>query len=146
MAGLGFHIQVLAGACHRHGVGGLCGVFVPLGGACPPSGARSRRRPLECAIHHNSLLRHGGIKSRHPGAGVRFMARLLKERRGRFFLSRFFAPLGEACPPSGARSGRRPHGRPQKGLKNHHHHQALRRQHQVFYVKSAQSKYRCKAS
>ena len=27
--------------------------FVPLGGACPPSGARSRRRPLECAIHHH---------------------------------------------------------------------------------------------
>ena len=23
------------------------------GGACPPSGARSRRRPLECAIHHH---------------------------------------------------------------------------------------------
>ena len=27
MAGLGFHIQLLAGACHRHGVGGFCGVF-----------------------------------------------------------------------------------------------------------------------
>ena len=27
--------------------------FVPLGGACPPSGARSRIRPLECAIHHH---------------------------------------------------------------------------------------------
>ena len=30
--------------------------FVPLGVACPPSGARSRRRPLECAIHHHQNL------------------------------------------------------------------------------------------
>ena len=29
--------------------------FVPLGGACPPSGARSRRRPLESVIHHHRI-------------------------------------------------------------------------------------------
>ncbi len=32
MAGLGFHIQVLAGACQWHGVGGFCGVFSSLSG------------------------------------------------------------------------------------------------------------------
>ena len=59
MAGLGLHIQVLSGACLRHDVGGFCGVFfVPLGGGCSPSGARSRRRPQEGANHHHH---HGGL-------------------------------------------------------------------------------------
>ena len=56
MAGLVFLLGfwVLAGACHmaRRGRVLWC-FFVPLGGACPPSGARSGRRPLECAIHHH---------------------------------------------------------------------------------------------
>ena len=30
MTGLGLHIQVLAGACQWHGVGGFCGVFSSL--------------------------------------------------------------------------------------------------------------------
>jgi len=34
--------------------------FVPLGGACPPSGAKSRRRPLECVIHHHHHHRRPG--------------------------------------------------------------------------------------
>ena len=37
--------------------------FVPLGGACPPSGARSRRRPLEFAIYHHQ---GGGVITKKP--------------------------------------------------------------------------------
>ena len=56
--------------------------FVPLGGACPPSGARSRRRPLECAIHHHhrhvtpqvrgtcGILLHPPPCARGPGASA----------------------------------------------------------------------------
>ena len=63
MAGLGLHIQVLAGACQRHGVGGLCGVFSSLSGGggglrFVPSGARSRRLPQKTCNSQSRVIHH----------------------------------------------------------------------------------------
>ena len=66
---------------------------VPLGGACPPSGARSRIRPQESATHHHCFVFPMHVK---PRAYALLTPRVL----GYFFVG-VCPPLCAPCWPAG---------------------------------------------
>ena len=98
-----------AGGRLPHGTAwaGFVVFFVPLGGACPPSGARSRRRPLESAIHHHHKCGTSAAPVRHKcgtsAAQVRHQcgtsADQVRTKRG--------AQCGEQCGSCGTGAERR---------------------------------------